>query len=88
MAESSMSYFVRQLDPDEMKLLYSAINYFGDNQHPMADENTVKFFNIGYVAYCLGKHFQASTKDKKVSELHERVLDKLLDLTDGLEITA
>ena len=82
MAEKAMKLFVQSLEPAELKLVHTAINSFGDGQHPMSDDKTVGYFNFAYVAYCLGRQFQESNSE--IQELHEGILDKMLDYTDTL----
>jgi len=77
------------LTPNERTMVASAINVYGDSQHPMAMPNALDNFDTIYIAHCLGRQHYAtiglsgsneSIKHSEFAAMHEQICDKLRSL--------
>lgn len=86
-----LTYLITQLSDPEKKLIASAINTYGDGQHPVATPDKLDYFKMGYIAHCLGRqHFSVigaglmkapEEQDEKHLALHS-MHDNILDLIE------
>lgn len=86
-----MEYLVANVSDEYRQIITSAINTYGDGDHPVATEQTLSYFTLPYVAYCLGRQYHAvvgmsvfgktdpDENHLKLHEAHQEILDVIID---------
>lgn len=86
-------FLLQQLDEAQITIIKSAINVYGDAQHPMATtDDVLKGFKLGYIAHCLGRQHYAmigaglmkhpdfqNPKHVHLHEMHDSIIDAIED---------
>jgi hypothetical protein len=73
---------------DEVKLMVSAVEQFGNGEHPSADKDSIGYFDKDYVAQCLEKLRPAMEQNSRLKPFVPKVDELIKKLNSGYGVTS